>query len=185
MFISYVAGTFNRCIRPLVRGRHAGHRHERHLPPHGDDDHRRGLEKDRPVRVGWPTNPLPWPGSIMPGPASSWCVTTVASAFLDNVTTMLLMIPVTIEIAVALKLNPIALLIPEVFASNIGGTATLIGDPQHLDRLLCQPLLRALCTTSPESSSSAWSSLWPSTSSGIAVHSKKPKSRMWSAPPPT
>ena len=52
-------------------------------------------------------------------------VTAVASAFLDNVTTMLLMIPVTIEIAVALKLNPIALLIPEVFASNVGGTATL------------------------------------------------------------
>jgi Na+/H+ antiporter NhaD/arsenite permease-like protein len=56
----------------------------------------------------------------------------VASAFLDNVTTMLLMIPVTIEIAVALKLNPIALLIPEVFASNVGGTATLIGDPPNI-----------------------------------------------------
>jgi len=59
-------------------------------------------------------------------------VTAVASAFLDNVTTMLLMIPVTIEIAVALNLNPIALLIPEVFASNIGGTATLIGDPPNI-----------------------------------------------------
>ena len=59
-------------------------------------------------------------------------VTAVASAFLDNVTTMLLMIPVTIEIAVALKLNPIALLIPEVFASNVGGTATLIGDPPNI-----------------------------------------------------
>jgi Na+/H+ antiporter NhaD/arsenite permease-like protein len=59
-------------------------------------------------------------------------VTAVASAFLDNVTTMLLMIPVTIEIAVALKLQPIALLIPEVFASNIGGTATLIGDPPNI-----------------------------------------------------
>ncbi len=59
-------------------------------------------------------------------------VTAVASAFLDNVTTMLLMIPVTIEIAVALKLNPISLLIPEVFASNVGGTATLIGDPPNI-----------------------------------------------------
>jgi Na+/H+ antiporter NhaD/arsenite permease-like protein len=59
-------------------------------------------------------------------------VTAVASAFLDNVTTMLLMIPVTIEIAVALKLNPIVLLIPEVFASNVGGTATLIGDPPNI-----------------------------------------------------
>jgi len=59
-------------------------------------------------------------------------VTAVASALLDNVTTMLLMIPVTIEIAVTLKVNPMALLIPEVFASNIGGTATLIGDPPNI-----------------------------------------------------
>jgi Na+/H+ antiporter NhaD/arsenite permease-like protein len=59
-------------------------------------------------------------------------VTAVASAFLDNVTTMLLMIPVTIEIAVTLKINPIAFLIPEVFASNVGGTATLIGDPPNI-----------------------------------------------------
>jgi Na+/H+ antiporter NhaD/arsenite permease-like protein len=59
-------------------------------------------------------------------------VTALASAFLDNVTTMLLMIPVTIEIAVTLKINPIALLIPEVFASNVGGTATLIGDPPNI-----------------------------------------------------
>lgn len=59
-------------------------------------------------------------------------VTAVASAFLDNVTTMLLMIPVTIEIAVTLHVNPIALLIPEVFASNVGGTATLIGDPPNI-----------------------------------------------------
>ncbi|MFH1594999.1 MAG: ArsB/NhaD family transporter [Pseudomonadota bacterium] len=59
-------------------------------------------------------------------------VTAVASAFLDNVTTMLLMIPVTIELAVALKINPIAFIIPEVFASNVGGTATLIGDPPNI-----------------------------------------------------
>jgi Na+/H+ antiporter NhaD/arsenite permease-like protein len=59
-------------------------------------------------------------------------VTAIASAFLDNVTSMLLMIPVTIEIAVTMKINPIALLIPEVFASNVGGTATLIGDPPNI-----------------------------------------------------
>ena len=59
-------------------------------------------------------------------------VTAVASAFLDNVTTMLLMIPVTIEIAVTLKVNPITFLMPEVFASNVGGTATLIGDPPNI-----------------------------------------------------
>ncbi len=59
-------------------------------------------------------------------------VTAVTSAFLDNVTTMLLLIPVTIEIAVTLKVNPAYLLIPEVFASNVGGTATLIGDPPNI-----------------------------------------------------
>lgn len=59
-------------------------------------------------------------------------VTAVTSAFLDNVTTMLLIIPVTIEIALTLKINPITLLMPEVFASNVGGTATLIGDPPNI-----------------------------------------------------
>jgi Na+/H+ antiporter NhaD/arsenite permease-like protein len=59
-------------------------------------------------------------------------VTAVSSAFLDNVTTMLLMTPVTIEISRALKLNPLSLMLPEVFASNVGGTATLIGDPPNI-----------------------------------------------------
>ncbi len=59
-------------------------------------------------------------------------VTAITSAFLDNVTTMLLIIPVTIEIAVTLKINPITLLMAEVFASNVGGTATLIGDPPNI-----------------------------------------------------
>jgi Na+/H+ antiporter NhaD/arsenite permease-like protein len=59
-------------------------------------------------------------------------ITAVASAFLDNVTTMLLVIPVTIELALTLKVKPAALLLPEVFASNVGGTATLIGDPPNI-----------------------------------------------------
>jgi Na+/H+ antiporter NhaD/arsenite permease-like protein len=59
-------------------------------------------------------------------------VTAVCSAFLDNVTTMLLIIPVTIQIALTLKINPVAFLMPEVFASNVGGTATLIGDPPNI-----------------------------------------------------
>ena len=54
------------------------------------------------------------------------------SAFLDNVTTMLLVIPVTIEIALTLKVHPLTFLIPQVFASNVGGTATLIGDPPNI-----------------------------------------------------
>ncbi len=59
-------------------------------------------------------------------------VTAIVSAFLDNVTTMLLIAPVSIEIALMLNINPMGLLIPEVIASNMGGTATLIGDPPNI-----------------------------------------------------
>ncbi len=59
-------------------------------------------------------------------------VTAIASAFLDNVTTMLLLAPVSIEIAIMLRINPFSLLLPEVLASNMGGTATLIGDPPNI-----------------------------------------------------
>ncbi len=58
--------------------------------------------------------------------------TAVTSAFLDNVTTMLLLTGVAIEICISLGLNPLYLLIPLVLASNIGGTATLIGDPPNI-----------------------------------------------------
>jgi len=58
--------------------------------------------------------------------------TAVASAFLDNVTTMLLLTGVAIEISVSLALNPLVILIPLVLASNVGGTATLIGDPPNI-----------------------------------------------------
>ncbi|MEW6095726.1 MAG: ArsB/NhaD family transporter [bacterium] len=59
-------------------------------------------------------------------------ITGIISAFLDNVTTILLLAPVSIEIALVLGINPMALLIPEIFASNVGGTATLIGDPPNI-----------------------------------------------------
>lgn len=58
--------------------------------------------------------------------------TAVASAFLDNVTTILLIAPVTIAICADLKLDPRPFLITQVIASNIGGTATLIGDPPNI-----------------------------------------------------
>ncbi len=58
--------------------------------------------------------------------------TGLTSAFLDNVTTMLLLTPVTVQIALSLGISPIALLIPEVLASNVGGAATLIGDPPNI-----------------------------------------------------
>ncbi len=59
-------------------------------------------------------------------------VTAVFSAFLDNVTTVLLIAPVTFQITRTLKINPYPYLILEIFASNIGGTATLIGDPPNI-----------------------------------------------------
>jgi Na+/H+ antiporter NhaD/arsenite permease-like protein len=59
-------------------------------------------------------------------------ITAVVSAFLDNVTTVLLIAPVTLAIARRLEAPPYPFLFAEVFASNIGGTATLIGDPPNI-----------------------------------------------------
>ena len=59
-------------------------------------------------------------------------ITALFSAFLDNVTTVLLMVPVTFSITKKLKLNPMPFLLTQIMASNIGGTATLIGDPPNI-----------------------------------------------------
>jgi Na+/H+ antiporter NhaD/arsenite permease-like protein len=59
-------------------------------------------------------------------------ITAIASALLDNVTTMLLMTPLSIQIALALGLSPFSILIPEVLASNVGGISTLIGTPTNI-----------------------------------------------------
>ncbi len=58
--------------------------------------------------------------------------TAIASAFLDNVTTVVLMMPITFVVAKEFDTDPIPFLITEVLASNIGGTATLIGDPPNI-----------------------------------------------------
>lgn len=58
--------------------------------------------------------------------------TAIASAFLDNVTTVVLMMPITFVIAKEFETDPVPFLITEVMASNIGGTATLIGDPPNI-----------------------------------------------------
>lgn len=58
--------------------------------------------------------------------------TAFASAFLDNVTTVILVMPVTFIIAKELEIDPVPLLITEILTSNIGGTATLIGDPPNI-----------------------------------------------------
>jgi Na+/H+ antiporter NhaD/arsenite permease-like protein len=64
--------------------------------------------------------------------ASLVLITAFASALLDNVTTVLLVAPVTVLVCERLDLDPVPFLIAEVLASNIGGTATLIGDPPNI-----------------------------------------------------
>ncbi|MFC1770445.1 SLC13 family permease [Candidatus Margulisiibacteriota bacterium] len=58
--------------------------------------------------------------------------TAVMSALLDNVTTVLIIVPITLAIADALKVTPMPFLISQIFFANIGGTATLIGDPPNI-----------------------------------------------------
>jgi Na+/H+ antiporter NhaD/arsenite permease-like protein len=59
-------------------------------------------------------------------------VCAVLSAFLDNVTTVVLLAPVTLYISTVLRVSPLPFLMSEILASNIGGTATLIGDPPNI-----------------------------------------------------
>lgn len=59
-------------------------------------------------------------------------VTALTSALLDNVTTVLLIVPITFSICYELEIDPVPFLISQILASNIGGTATLIGDPPNI-----------------------------------------------------
>lgn len=59
-------------------------------------------------------------------------ITAISSALLDNVTTILLIVPVTLVITDALKISPVPILVPLILFANIGGTATLIGDPPNI-----------------------------------------------------
>ena len=59
-------------------------------------------------------------------------VTGILSSVLDNVTTIILIVPITLAICENLEISPIPLVLSEIFASNIGGTATLIGDPPNI-----------------------------------------------------
>lgn len=59
-------------------------------------------------------------------------VTGILSAILDNVTTILLIIPITFDIAKDLHISPVPFIITEIFASNVGGTATMVGDPPNI-----------------------------------------------------
>ncbi|HEY4707219.1 MAG TPA: ArsB/NhaD family transporter [Thermodesulfobacteriota bacterium] len=60
------------------------------------------------------------------------CVTAILSALLDNVTTVLLTVPITLLITEELEVNPYPFLVSQILMSNIGGTATLIGDPPNI-----------------------------------------------------
>lgn len=71
-------------------------------------------------------------GSVLKIIFSLAILTAIFSGILDNVTTVLLMGPVTFLITKKLKINPIPFVIMEIFASNIGGTSTLIGDPPNI-----------------------------------------------------
>jgi Na+/H+ antiporter NhaD/arsenite permease-like protein len=62
-----------------------------------------------------------------------FCIfTATISMFIDNVTTVLLVVPITISIFKTLKISPIPFILAQVLASNVGGTATLIGDPPNI-----------------------------------------------------
>jgi len=74
------------------------------------------LSRGRPVAVVW----------------SLAATTALLSAFLDNLTTVLLMVPITFLLADALDIDPVPLVVIEILVSNIGGTATLIGDPPNI-----------------------------------------------------
>ena len=69
----------------------------------------------------------PWPLMVLFA-----LITAVLSAFLDNVTTVLLIGPMTLALTSMLRINPIPFFMTQIMASNIGGTATLIGDPPNI-----------------------------------------------------
>jgi Na+/H+ antiporter NhaD/arsenite permease-like protein len=71
-------------------------------------------------------------GRPLPVVVSLAMTTAILSAFLDNLTTVLLVVPITFLLADALDIDPIPLVIIEIIVSNIGGTATLIGDPPNI-----------------------------------------------------
>jgi Na+/H+ antiporter NhaD/arsenite permease-like protein len=93
------------------------------------------------VKVTEPTGVYTWlaiKAGQLSGGRPLWVVVALAgttallSAFLDNLTTVLLMVPITFLLADALDIDPIPLVVIEILVSNVGGTATLIGDPPNI-----------------------------------------------------
>ncbi|MFH1453053.1 MAG: ArsB/NhaD family transporter [Armatimonadota bacterium] len=79
------------------------------------------------IWVAQRTKGSPWRLMVMLG-----LVTSVLSMFLDNVTTVILIAPITVFIAQKIKINPVPLLLSEALLSNIGGVSTLVGDPPNI-----------------------------------------------------
>ena len=97
-------------------------------------------------------------------------LTAVLSAFLDNVTTVLLIGPMTLTVCKLLDVNPIPFFMTEILASNIGGTATLIGDPPNImigspARAPCLPRLARQPDTRSSTSSCTMRPPWRLSSS--------------------
>jgi Na+/H+ antiporter NhaD/arsenite permease-like protein len=93
------------------------------------------------VRITEPTGVYTWlaiKAGQLSGGRPLWVVVSLAattallSAFLDNLTTVLLVVPITFLLADALDIDPIPLVVIEILVSNVGGTATLIGDPPNI-----------------------------------------------------
>jgi len=93
------------------------------------------------VKITEPTGVYTWlaiKAGQLSGGRPLWVVVSLAgttallSAFLDNLTTVLLMVPITFLLADALDIDPIPLVVIEILVSNVGGTATLIGDPPNI-----------------------------------------------------
>ncbi len=86
-----------------------------------------GLFEYIAIRAAKAANGHPWKLMVL-----FVLITAILSAFLDNVTTVLLIGPMTLAITNMLKINPIPFFMTQIMASNIGGTATLIGDPPNI-----------------------------------------------------
>ena len=106
---------------------------ERHLPALRDDGHRRRPAADRRLRVPRDLVGEAGRGQPVPGDGRCWSSSPRSPRrCLDNVTTVLLVAPVTLLVCERLGVTRCPFLIAEVLASNIGGTATLVGDPPNI-----------------------------------------------------
>ena len=128
--VMLLIGATDTAARVLLRA--GRHRLERHLPAARDDAHRRRAQTTgvfEYVAIWAAKRARGRPFRVM---VILVLITAVASAVLDNVTTVLLIAPVTFLVCERLGVPAVPFLIAEAMASNIGGTATLVGDPPNI-----------------------------------------------------